>query len=91
MTSDARIKIALSRTFITILPSLGFEHPSNAQGRQQLLWAVELGKPVIVWRLPHRRHLAIPDFLRRHHDWVIIDGARRALHRVSWPTWTAAG
>ena len=83
---DSYAMIALSRTFITILPSEGYEHPSNAEGARQLRWAIHLGKPVVVWRFPERRRLALPTYLSRHHDLVVIDGGRQKFARelMAW-------
>ena len=77
---DTKMRIALSRTFITIIPPHGYGDPRNAERLRHLFWAIELGKPVVVWRLPHRRHMDIPHELRVYHDWVIIDGNREQFN-----------
>ena len=73
--------VAHSRTFITILPRHGYEHPSNTEGARQLRWAVALRKPVVVWRLPGRRRIALPDFLQQYHDCTVIDGGKKKFMR----------
>ena len=46
-----------SGLFVHLLQPSGFE---SSEGQEHLRYAMGLGKHIIVWRLPDRRHLSLP-------------------------------
>ena len=54
--------------------------PGNCAGPSN--WASR----VVVWRFPERRRQALPRFLLRYDDWIVIDGDEDAFKReiLAW-------
>ena len=66
--------IGRSRLFVCMLPEKGFE---GSEGEDMLRYAIEIGKPIILWR--PRGNESIPTMLDGYTDYKVTDGDARQV------------
>ena len=75
MNAETILKIEAANLFLSI-QSEGFE---GSEGEEMLRFAMELGKPILIYYSPERLHLPLPKALKGYADYAVFVGAPEEL------------
>ena len=62
----------------------------GTEGETHLELAISLNKHVVIWRLPGRAHMPIPDTLADYDNYIIVDGIPEDLAKELKQYWELA-